>query len=346
MVGLLWSMVLGGYPRSRLARYTMRDLDSGRLSAFDGASRIALATAHVVGAQVSAGMRYVVDGMLDWHDLFRPFVESWRNVYLDGLIRYFDNNFFYRIPVFRGEPEPQRLVLPGRVRGLAPLAEPAGVKAVLPGPVTLARLGRNESGLEDEELVARIARALAEEVRGAAEAGAGIIQVDEPFLADMDATAEDAELASEALEVLRKAAGGKPLVLAVYFDVPRLEVFKKLTGMDVDYLSLDVGDAPSRAVELVKSGCRVSGLAVGVIDARRLYDDDLESVASLVDKVVGACRPDEVVLTTTTWLDLIPYRFSLRKTALLGRYAEVISERLGLEYVSPITSRPKEYIQG
>ena len=341
----MWAMVLGGYPRSRYARYTARDLDAGRLPLVDGAVRLSEASALVVGVQVAAGMRYVTDGLLDWHDVFRPFAESWRNVSLDGLIRYFDNNFFYRIPVFHGEPEPQRLVLPSRVEWARRLAEPASVKVIVPGPLTMARLGRNESDLDDEELVMRIASALAEEVRASVRSGATFVQVDEPFLADIDATADDAQLAVEAIRILKKAADRAPVSLAVYFDAPKPEVYRELIEAPVDYISLDIVDARERARKLVgHHGCGGKKPIIGIVNARHLMDDDFSIVKEDVEVIYRSCETDEIGLTTSTWLDLIPHRFSIRKTLLLGVYTEKIAQSLGLEYYSPVTEKPEAYI--
>jgi 5-methyltetrahydropteroyltriglutamate--homocysteine methyltransferase len=349
-VGVLWAAVLGGYPRGRLARYAMRDLDAASVEPFKALLDLERASSLVVGAQLASGMRFIVDGMLDWHDIFRPFAESWRNVYLDGIIRYFDNNFFYRIPVFRGEPEPQRLVLPGRVRALSPLAEPASIKVVIPGPLTMTKLGRNESEIEDEELVLRVAAALAIEAREAAKAGADLVQVDEPYLASADATPDDARLAVEAFnsisrEVKREA--GTKIGIALYFDSPRGDVYGEVLEAKADYISIDIADSPKRSLKLLsEASCWDAKPVLGVIDARRIYDDDYSRVKDYVKTAVSACKDaEEIGLTTSTWLDLIPLRFSLRKTVLLGLYTEMIARELGLEALIPISRRPKPYLE-
>jgi 5-methyltetrahydropteroyltriglutamate--homocysteine methyltransferase len=350
-VGVLWASVLGGYPRGRIARYAMRDLDSGSVEPYRALLDLERASSLVVGAQLASGMRFIVDGMLDWHDIFRPFAESWRNVYLDGIIRYFDNNFFYRIPVFRGEPEPQKLVLPGRVRALSPLAEPAGIKVVIPGPLTFIKLGRNESGIEDEELVLRVAAALAIEAREAAKAGADLIQVDEPYLTDVDATPDDARLAVEAFNSIarevKKETDAK-IGMALYFNAPKKDVYGEVLEAKADYMSIDIADSPKRSLELLlEASCGDAKPVLGVIDARRIYDDDYDKVKGYVEKALSACKnAEEAGLTTSTWLDLIPPRFSLRKTALLGAYTERIARELGLEALIPISSKPKPYLDG
>ncbi len=41
-------------------------------------------------------------------------------------------------------------------------------------------------------------------------------------------------------------------------------------------------------------------------------------------------------MTTTSGFELIPYRYSLRKTSLLGRLIERVAEKLGFELKTPL----------
>ena len=316
----IWGSVLGGYPRSRVARKALRDSERGRAPYSAVEEVIYRASIAVIGAQASAGLDYIVDGMIDWHDIFRPFAEAWRNVTPTGLLRYFDNNFFYRIPHFIDEPEPTRLVLAPRVSAFINYAEPSRLKVVVPGPVTFSRMSHNSSGLRPEELAERIATLLAAEARAAAEAGASMVQVDEPFLSDPDATRDDAVLASELVSRIASEAG-VPTVLAVYFGVPEPVVYEAMLDSRVEYLSLDVVDSPSRLLSLVSSkGWGGHKPVLGLVDSRRLIDD-FNLYTGLFHKVPKD-GSDEVGVTTSTWLDLIPYDHSLKKTKRLGTLVE------------------------
>ena len=316
-----------------MARHALRDYERGVMARPDLEEVLVASHSEVIGAQKAAGLPIVVDGMIDWHDIFRPFVRSWRNVAVDGLLRYFDNNFFYRIPVFVGEPDVIEPVLPPRVRLYAPLAHPAGLKVVVPGPVTLARLSRNRSGIDDAELADKIASALRVEVEGAFREGAAMVQVDEPFLADVDATRDDAVLA---IDLLGKIVSGyeDKSILAVYFNFPEKGIYDVLLDAPTRYVALDIADYPQRALEVIENkGFGGHVPALGVIHARRIYDDDLEEALAWARRVLSD-GIEEVVFTTSSWLDLIPHRYSLRKTILLGRLVELAAEKLGWEPVT------------
>ena len=323
---IVWGMALGGYPRSRIARYALRDAERGSISYLELHRRLALASAEIIGAQKAAGLPVVVDGMVDWHDIFRPFVRSWRNVSVNGLLRYFDNNFFYRIPVFTGEPDIIEPVWPQRVREYSLLADPATLKIVLPGPVTLARMSEHP-GMSEDELADLIANLLSREVSLTQEYGV-YVQIDEPILSDRKATPDDAALAAELASKILGPASDRGII-AVYFDFPDRRVLEKLLEVKAKYVMLDIVDSPARARE---NAIPLTGHVpvVGVVDGRRIHSDSLSEATVSIIKTLAA-ESDEIVVTTTAWMDLIPYRYALKKTSILGGIVRELASRIGGE---------------
>ncbi len=327
---MIWASPLGGYPRSRVVRRVLRDYEKGLLGYGELERVVGEATALIIGSQLSSGLDYVVDGMVDWHDIFRPFVESWRNVTVSGLLRYFDNNFFYRIPVFIGEPEANKFVWAPRVRRYAPLAEPSKLKIVIPGPVTFTSMSINKSGYSREELAEAIAKLLANEVKAAVEAGASMVQVDEPILADPDATRDDALIAVELVNMILTSVGNAKTSLALYFDIPKSDVYDVLLNVKVNCISLDIMDAPERALKLIElKGFGDHCGILGLVNSRTIYDDPLDKLVELTLTIARSSKVNEIGITTTTWLDLIPYSYSLRKTYLLGVLTSKLQGRIG-----------------
>ncbi|ALL02014.1 putative cobalamin-independent synthase MetE domain containing protein [Pyrodictium delaneyi] len=319
--------VLGGYPRSERVRKTLRRFEEKAEEGFIDVSRVVWEdTLLVVGAQLGAGLSTIVDPVIDWHDPLRPFAEAWRNVAVDGLLRWFDNNFFYRIPVFTDMPDPKRLVTPPRVIQLRKiLPRFARLKIVLPGPVTFARLSKNMTGRSLEELAAEIASILAREAEKAAEAGAAVVQVDEPFLADIDATSEDAVLAAElASRILSAAAAkGASTRLAIPYNVPEPQIYEKLLDVKADYIVLDMVDNPAKVLQLLEAkGLGNHGLGAGIIQARDIYPDNYEKIKEALDKALETTKAENLLITTSAWLDLIPLNYAIEKTRIVARIAE------------------------
>jgi len=328
----IWSSPLGGYPRCRYLRRVLRDFEQGVASRWEVEEAVTKASAAVIGVQVASGALYVCDGMLDWHDIFRPFVEAWRGVTPGSLLRYFDNNFFYRVPVFVSEPEASHLVLAPRVKRFLPLVEPSKLKVVIPGPVTFTAMAENKTGRSFEELAGRVADLLAEEARKAVEAGAELVQVDEPILSDPDVSVDVARLSAELCSRIARAAGAKTS-LAVYFGTPSSRVYEAILDAKVDYIAVDLATSPARAVELLKSkGFGGHAPVLGLVDSRSILPDDLGRLSELAREVLVG-YDGEVGVTTSTWLDLVPYQYSVEKTRLLGLLAELLAQRLGAELV-------------
>ncbi|WP_238523620.1 methylcobalamin--homocysteine methyltransferase [Acidilobus saccharovorans] len=321
----LWSMVLGGFPRTREARHALRDMERGAGSQVSIEWNVTAEEAAVIGVQEALGFRYVVDGMVDWHDIFRPFVNAWRNVAVSGLLRYFDNNFFYRVPVFTDRPDPDHFVWPPRIRAFSNIAEPSPLKAVIPGPLTFLLMSKNASELSKEDLAESIASALAMEAQAAEEAGAALIQIDEPYMTDQELSRDDAILGVELINSIVSRLK-VPTVVSLYFDVAREDVYEALLNIKATYISIDVADAPTRALSLIaKKGLGGHKPILGVIDARRIESDDFNKIKDWALQVSKEAGDEEIGLTTTTWFDVIPYTYSLRKAYLLS----TITERLG-----------------
>lgn len=322
----VYAEVLGGYPRSARVRKLLRRLEEkAEAGHVETLRAIWEDTLMIAGVQLGAGLDYVVDPVLEWHDPLRPFVEAWRNVAVDGLLRWFDNNFFYRIPVFIDAPDPKRYVVAPRVLQLKEaLPSFARIKTVLPGPVTFAKLSKNKTGKSLEELADDIAAILAREARAAVEAGAAAVQLDEPWLADVEATPDDAALAAELADKILRAAkeAGAETRLAIEYNVPEPQVYEKLLeAKSVDYLVLDVADAPEKALSLIEARGAPEGLGLGIVQARNIYRENYGKVKPWIERAVEAARPKRLLLTTSAWLDLIPLQYAIEKTNILGHIA-------------------------
>ena len=117
--------------------------------------------ADLIETQADAGLDQVVEGQARWDDMLaHPFAVH-EAVETRGIVRYYDNNNFYREPVVTNE-----LTADGDVA--AELDDAAshvddGLQAVLPGPYSLADLGTDEYYGDPAEYLAGVAEFLAGE---------------------------------------------------------------------------------------------------------------------------------------------------------------------------------------
>jgi 5-methyltetrahydropteroyltriglutamate--homocysteine methyltransferase len=86
-----------------------------------------------------AKIRVVTDGLYRWDDIFNPFIRFIDGIEVNGLFKFYENNFFYRSPVVKGDLSLRENPLPEWLNQALAIKEEvypgATLKAVLPGPV-------------------------------------------------------------------------------------------------------------------------------------------------------------------------------------------------------------------
>src|SRR5688572_24962840 len=143
--------VVGNYPkipnlpRPARLRNALARLDRGEITPEQLAKVEDEVTIEVIREQEEAGIDLVTDGQVRWLDEQTYLMGRLDGVSLNGLIRFFDTNTYYRQPVIEGsiswrEPIMLRDYRFARDNASRPL------KPVLTGPYTLARLSQNQNG--------------------------------------------------------------------------------------------------------------------------------------------------------------------------------------------------------
>ena len=139
----------GIYPRSEDVVAATRGLERGRVTPEEVAEAYGADREDFVSHQQRAGLDYFSDGLLRWQDLFRPLVEASQGLEARTLIRWFDNNSFFRAPEVVGELRLHSPV-PAVMQDDADLPEPKMV--TLPSPYLLSRAAQSD---EDRNSVMR-----------------------------------------------------------------------------------------------------------------------------------------------------------------------------------------------
>src|SRR5439155_12887580 len=133
-----------------------------------------------IAEQAAADMDLLTDGQIRWHDPVSHMARGLAGFRIEGLLRYFDTNTYYRQPAAVAPIGRERPFLVDAYRFAAAAAAPGRVKGIVTGPITLARLSRDERGRGLRVLALEIASALNREILDLEAAGAPLIQVDEP----------------------------------------------------------------------------------------------------------------------------------------------------------------------
>jgi 5-methyltetrahydropteroyltriglutamate--homocysteine methyltransferase len=338
----LWLAQNGNYPRIgdspalQVLRRTLAALDRGEATAADVEAAMLEMTRQALADQLAAGLDVVTDGQIRWHDPVSHLAGRLVGVRINGLLRFFDTNFYFRQPVLAQPPRRQQpLVVEEFLAARRLLAELDGathdrvLKAVLTGPYTLARLSLAEAAAIEplERRVQAYAEALAAEVEALAAAGARQIQVDEPAILFYP---EDWPVFAAAIERLvtareAAAAAGHPtaLVLYVYFrDCSPL--YERLAALPVDGLGLDFTYGERLAKSVMSSGSRLP-LAFGLLDGRNTRLEEPAAVARQLERLLPAIRADHCWLGCSCGLEYLPRDRARAKLELLGKIRALVA---------------------
>ncbi len=268
--------------------------------------------ADVLAEQADSGLDIVTDGLVRWYDPVSHVGRKLGGVTIDGLLRYFDNNFYIRQPVIRDRITRSAAIVVGEYR-FAARKSPRPVKAVLTGPYTLARHSLIETPLYPGRaaLTAAFADVLAIEVDELQAAGARYIQLDEPAIARAP---EDMAVLADALRRIAVCKVNAELTLAIPF-ADAVPLLPALADLAVDVLALDVPASPALTAHLAAEPLPTR-LALGVVDGRSTRMEDAATLARLVEPILAAAR-GPLHLTSSCGLEYLPRAHARRKLELL-----------------------------
>lgn len=316
--------VVGNYPRigdtfeEQKLRRAIARLDKEEIPEADLRAVEREVVWDVVREQADAGIQVVTDGQIPWYDSQSHIARRLAGIEIDGLVRYFNTNTYYRQPVARGAVAWKGPVLVDEWR-YAQSASHVPVKAVLTGPVTLARLAKDSHYQDLSALAVAFSDAIAAEVDALARAGAKHIQVDEPVLAS---NPEDLALVRETLARIAASKGRAELTLFVYFgDVAK--IYKDVVKLPADVIGLDLVEGAKTWARVAKDGSD-KPLVLGVLDARNTKAEDPKEVASMVRGLEKKVDLDPSYLSPSNGLEFLPRDKAREKLAILAKAASLV----------------------
>ncbi len=319
--------VVGSYPRigdtpeeQRLRRAIAKS-EEGRVTEADLREVERSVVRQVLEEQAEAGITLPTDGLVTWYDSQSHFARHLDGIDVDGLVRYFDTNTYYRQPVVKGRV---RWREPATLDDWRFASSVAGgpVKAVVTGPFTLATLAKAD-GTAKRDLVRDFASTVASEVRALEQAGATHIQVDEPAITRAP---REVGLLKEGVERVADEKGRAWLCLFTYFgDVAG--ILGDLAALPIDNLGLDMVQGQRNWSALAKAGSEVP-LTLGVVDARNTRRDDPKALAASVLSLNGKVPLGESHVSPSNGLEFLPRGKAREKLRLVMETAALVEAGL------------------
>lgn len=322
--------VIGSFPKipagaGASVRTALQKFERGSIGPRELNATYRAVVERVVTLAQEAQLDLTTDGQIRWYDLFDPLGRDIDNLKPAGLLRLFDNNFYYRHPVITGRLQFQGGTLSAWTREAVALSS-VPIKIALPGPFTIVALSEDQSYHDRSRLLADVVEVLQLEAQSLADTGAVEVQWDEPALAaDPDAwTADDVH------SVYGDLTQGASLAQAVaFYWGTSASWLRALEGLAVNRVYVDLVSDP-QALKALSEQEWPFETGAGLLDARTVRAEDPEEVVRQLEPVIRRQGSDRVWLHPSSGLELLPPDRATAKVKALSTIKNLINGQKGL----------------
>jgi 5-methyltetrahydropteroyltriglutamate--homocysteine methyltransferase len=296
--------------RQAIAKFEMGEIDYQAL--VDVEREV---TKQAIREMEEAGIELVTDGQIRWQDPVTYICSKLNGFEINGLVRWFDSNTYFRQPVAVGDVawvEPILVEDYIYARSVATV----DVKPVVTGPYTLGVLSIDRYYNDLDKLVLALAAALNAELKELCKQKPPIIQIDEPGIAFNPSVRypRDARLFLQALELLTKDIDCD---LSLYIYHGSASDILQTEQLPVKILGLDMVHGASNW-QLLENWPDGLGLGLGIVDARNVKMENVEHLATTIKQAKELIRSDEVHVSPSCGLEFLPKDVALSKLRLLA----------------------------
>ncbi|MFQ5872449.1 MAG: methylcobamide--CoM methyltransferase [Dehalococcoidia bacterium] len=318
---------VGNYPKisnrpgGQKLRRAINRFDRGEVGTEELAQVEDEVTREVIREQEQAGLDVATDGMIRWDDGQTYLARQIEGFKITGLIRYFDTNTYYRQPV---AAEPLRWKGPMTVRDyrFATGCTSLPIKPILTGPYTLAKLSHTEHHTGLLEFALDIAEVIRQEAKALEEAGATMLQLDEPAIVR---NKEDWDLFQQVMSHLTEGLSIKRLLYTYFGDATDLPAFFQLPfhGFGLDFIW---GPANFDLLPHLPSDRE---LGLGIVDARNVKLETVDHLSSTIERAMRHVSPDRIYLNPSCGLDYLPRETAFAKLRRMVEGMNAVKEAVG-----------------
>ncbi len=269
-----------------------------------------------IDAQKAADLDRVVEGQGRWDDMIAHPLVVQENVDTRGIVRYYDNNNFYRDPVVTGE-----LSATGDVGAELEAASEQvadGLQAVLPGPYSLADLATDEHYGREEEFLDAIAELLADETEAFPDVETLFLL--EPSLVETPPEDGEDERAGEAIDTVASAID-TDVVVFPYWGALEEKVYAHVMDADIDALGFDLVSNHDENVYNAQEYGTPDDVALGVVDGQNTLVESPETISDRVEWFSEQTQQNDyetIYATTNTETFYLPVNRFEEKLEALG----------------------------
>lgn len=249
------------------------------------------ATEYWIKFQEEIDIDVLVDGEIYRGDMVTYFAENLEGFKMSGLVRSYGNRYYIK-PRIVGKIKWKKPITVEMWKFAQSLTKKP-VKGMLTGPYTMMDWSFDEYYGTREKVCMAFAKELRKEVEALAEAGARIIQIDEPAISTRP---YEFKIAKEALEIMTDGIRGVYFISHICYGAFEF-VYPQMLKLPVHNLDLEMSNSELDLVELFRQHKFTKDISFGVIDSHSHIVEDVETIKSRIRKALGVLSPEQL------WID-------------------------------------------
>lgn len=251
---------------------------------------------------ITKGIDLLSDGLLCWQDLLRPFSVLVKNTEVNGLVRYFETNLFYR-----------RILLPNNLEfdfdKIYPKYFRFGNTAFLPSIDTF-KFFSNANYYQ-------IVTVLTETIKFLCSKKYKYIILQEPALLfnfDLQLKPYLTKLVND----IRKNCKNIILIINTFFRKIHKNTLQFLLNQDIDGIGIDFTSNSLEDIEKVKWK-QDKGIFAGILNTASTKIEDEKSVLEFTIDLENRIKPNFIIISGSPDFEFIPLEYAIKKIDILQK---------------------------
>ena len=240
--------------------------------------------------QEEIGVDVLVDGEMYRGDMVAYFAENLAGFEEGGFVRSYGNRY-YRKPIITGEVKWEKPLTVDWWKYAQSLTKKP-VKGMLTGPYTIMDWSFNEYYANRRETAIALAQVVRAEVIALINAGATIIQIDEPACS---VRTDELPLVIESMDAVTKGLKAYFLTHICYGTFSK--IYPKMLDIPVDNFDLEMSNSDNDLLKCFKKSPFTKDLSAGVVDVHSHLLESREDVKRRIQEIA------EFVPVNQLWID-------------------------------------------
>ena len=268
----------------------------------------------IIREQLNAGADIVTDAQVRAYDPISHIAAKIDGFEIGGLLRFFDTNYYYRQPKIVSSLAYRETLVAADFAFAREIGKEKA-SAVLFGPYSLLKMSMGNK-IDDKKLD-QLLDIYTEEMRKLSEAGACLVQFDEPAIIQHQ---NEAQLFLSAYKKLCQHKGQLEILMALYFG-DAAPVLGKLAEIPVDGMVFDF--MYSAGLEAHLNGFS-GNIGLGIIDGRNTKMESANEIAVRAEAIIKKTNASKAYITTSCGLEFLPRDRAFAKQKLCADAADML----------------------